>query len=75
MEVPSDPVPPEDFLDLNIDIAPLLPESVQPAWAFLQDYPLLLVFIMFAVGWAFSWVGASSCVVIGLAVSAAVLSG
>ena len=51
LDVPATPLPEEDFLDLNIDITPLLPEPVQPAWFFLQDYPLLLVLIMLAVGW------------------------
>ena len=51
LEVPATPLPEEDFLDLSIDITPMLPESVQPAWFFLQDYPLLLVLIMFAIGW------------------------
>ena len=51
LEMPATPKPEEDVLDLTIDIAPLLPEQVQPAWYFLQDYPLLLVLIMFALGW------------------------
>ena len=46
LDVPATPLPEEDFLDLNIDITPLLPEPVQPAWFFLQDYPLLLVVVM-----------------------------
>jgi small-conductance mechanosensitive channel len=49
--MPATPKPEEDILDLTIDIAPLLPEQIQPAWHFLQDYPLLLVLIMFALGW------------------------
>ena len=44
--------PPEDFLDLNIDVEPFLPEPVIPAWSFLQDYPLLLVVLMLGIGYA-----------------------
>jgi len=42
----------EDMFDLNIDIEPYLPDSFVPAWAFLQDYPMLLVLLMFALGYA-----------------------
>lgn len=41
----------EDLFDLNLDIGPLLPEPVLPAWQFLQDYPLLLVVIMVTLGY------------------------
>ena len=41
----------EDFLDLNIDIEPYLPEVVAPVWQFLQDFPLLLVLVMFTLGY------------------------
>jgi len=52
-----------DFLDLNIDIEPFLPEPVVPIWNFLQDFPVLLVVLMFILGyvagkgiqWALRW--------------------
>lgn len=40
-----------DLVDLNIDITPLLPEPILPAWEFLQDYPLVLILIMFSLGY------------------------
>jgi len=40
-----------DFLDLNIEIEPFLPDWMMPAWNFLQDYPLLLVLMMFIIGY------------------------
>jgi small-conductance mechanosensitive channel len=39
-----------EFFDLSIDVEPYLPDAALPAWAFLQDYPLLLVLLMFAIG-------------------------
>ena len=33
-----------------IDIEPILPEPLVPAWSFLQDYPVLLVVLMFGIG-------------------------
>jgi MscS family membrane protein len=43
--------PAEDGLHLQIDITPYVPEPVKPAWQYLQDYPLLLVLLMFALGY------------------------
>ncbi|NNK34347.1 MAG: hypothetical protein HKP02_14545, partial [Xanthomonadales bacterium] len=40
-----------DFVNLDIDIEPFLPEYIQPFWDFLQDYPLLLVLIMAVLGY------------------------
>jgi len=40
-----------DVLDLAIDIEPYLPEPLVPAWSFLQDYPLVLVVLMFVLGY------------------------
>jgi len=40
-----------DFLDLNIEIEPFLPDWMIPAWNFLSDYPLLLVLLMFIIGY------------------------
>jgi small-conductance mechanosensitive channel len=40
------------LIDLDVDIGPWLPDSLQPLWAFLQDQPLLLVFILAALGYA-----------------------
>ena len=41
----------EDFFDLNIDIEPHLPDAVVPFWNFLQDYPVLLLVLMFVLGY------------------------
>ena len=43
--------PAEELINLNIDLEPILPDVLLPAWAFLQDYPLLLVVLMFGVGY------------------------
>ena len=43
--------PPADLFDLNIDLEPMLPEPLLPGWFFLQDYPLLLFVLMFALGY------------------------
>ncbi|MBT8039497.1 MAG: mechanosensitive ion channel [Gammaproteobacteria bacterium] len=43
--------PAEELINLNIDLEPILPDLLIPAWAFLQDYPLLLVVLMFGVGY------------------------
>jgi len=40
-----------DILDLAIDIEPYLPDPLVPAWSFLQDYPLVLVVLMFLLGY------------------------
>ena len=40
-----------DFVNLDIDITPFLPEPVLPAWNFLQDYPLVLILLMFSIGY------------------------
>ncbi len=42
----------DDFFDLEIDLEHYLPETVVPAWQFMQDYPLLLVVVMFVLGYA-----------------------
>jgi MscS family membrane protein len=39
------------LVDLKLDIGPWLPDSMQPLWAFLQDYPLLLVVILAVLGY------------------------
>jgi len=49
--VTEQPVADRLLVDLDIDIGPWLPEGLQPFWAFLQDYPLLLVLILAAVGY------------------------
>jgi small-conductance mechanosensitive channel len=41
----------EDFLNLDIDLEQHLPEAVVPMWHFMQDYPVLLVIVLFAVGY------------------------
>jgi small-conductance mechanosensitive channel len=41
-----------DFFDLEIDLEHYLPEAAVPAWQFMQDYPLLLVVVMFILGYA-----------------------
>ena len=57
--VPEDQAEQGDFLDLNIEIEPFLPDWVMPVWNFLQDYPLLLVLMMliisYGVGKAIQW--------------------
>ena len=56
----EEPVAEKLLIDLDIDFGPWLPESLQPAWAFLQDYPLLLVLLLaglgYAVGKGLQWV-------------------
>jgi len=66
--IPKDPapkadpeaVPAEELFDLNIDIEPLLPETMVPAWQFMQDYPLVLVILMgllgYGIGKAIQWI-------------------
>jgi len=49
--VTEQPVADRLLVDLDIDIGPWLPEGLQPFWAFLQDYPLLLVLILAAMGY------------------------
>ena len=41
----------DELINLAIDLEPILPDPLLPAWAFLQDYPLLLVLLMFGVGY------------------------
>jgi len=47
---PEGPELVDRFLDLNQALEPLVPDPLMPAWNFLQDYPLLLVLVMAAVG-------------------------
>ncbi|NCF64072.1 MAG: mechanosensitive ion channel [Gammaproteobacteria bacterium] len=48
---PEQAVAPEDFLNLDIDVEPFLPDSIVPVWTFLQDYPALLVVLMLGLGY------------------------
>jgi len=48
---PAQPAAETLLVDLDIDIGPWLPDSLQPFWAFLQDYPLLLVLLLAALGY------------------------
>jgi len=41
----------EDLIRLAIEIEPYLPDSAIPAWNFLQDYPLLFLVLMVAIGY------------------------
>lgn len=41
-----------DVLDLVVDIEPYLPDSLIPAWDFMQDWPIALVLLMFVLGYA-----------------------
>jgi small-conductance mechanosensitive channel len=51
---------PEEVFGLAFDIGPLLPESLLPAWNFMQDYPVALVLLMFGIGYvigkAIQWI-------------------
>jgi len=51
-EAVAETPPVEDMFNLDIDLTPILPEALQPVWGFLQDYPLLLVVLMFGLGYA-----------------------
>ena len=59
-EADPEAVPAEELFDLNIDIEPLLPETMVPAWQFMQDYPLVLVILMgllgYGIGKAIQWI-------------------
>jgi MscS family membrane protein len=48
---PEEALAPEDFFNLEIDVQPYLPDPVVPAWNFLQDFPILLVVLMFGIGY------------------------
>jgi small-conductance mechanosensitive channel len=53
--VPEDSAPDgeaaEEVFDLTLDVEPYLPDAIVPAWSFLQDYPVLLVVLMFLLGY------------------------
>lgn len=53
-------VPPDDLFGLSLDIGPWLPDPLLPAWTFMQDYPIALVLLMFALGYgigkAIQWI-------------------
>jgi MscS family membrane protein len=49
--VPEEQTEQGDFLDLNIEIEPFLPDWMTPVWNFLSDYPLLLVLLMLIIGY------------------------
>ena len=51
MENTEEVAAPEEIFDLTIDVEPYLPDQVIPFWNFLQDYPLLLVVMMFILGY------------------------
>jgi len=51
-EAVTETPPVEDMFNLELDLTPILPEALQPGWSFLQDYPLLLVVLMFGLGYA-----------------------
>jgi len=48
---PQESTPVEDFIDLEINLEQHLPDAVVPAWHFMQDYPMLLVLVMFVLGY------------------------
>ena len=60
IEPAAETTPQADLFDLSIDLEPMLPEPLLPGWFFLQDYPLLLFVLMFALGYgvgkAIQWV-------------------
>lgn len=41
----------DDLLDLRIDLEDHLPDTFVPAWHFMQDYPFLLVVLLFLLGY------------------------
>lgn len=57
--VPAEPVaepatespPIEEMFNLDIDLGPIMPEPLLPLWDFLQNYPVVLVVLMFALGY------------------------
>ena len=49
--VPEDASGTEDLIRLGIDIEAYLPDAAVPAWNFLQDYPLMFLVLMFALGY------------------------
>jgi len=48
---PEEALVSEDFLNLEIDVQPFLPDTIVPVWNFLQDFPILLVVLMFGFGY------------------------
>lgn len=56
----TESLPAEDMFDLAIDLEPILPEPLLPAWDFLQNYPIVLVALMLALGYGvgkiLSWI-------------------
>jgi small-conductance mechanosensitive channel len=57
---PEEPAVEQFLFDLDAEIQHWLPDALQPFWDFLQDYPLLLVLILGALGYlvgkAIQWV-------------------
>lgn len=51
-EAVAEAPPAGELFNLELDLTPILPEALQPGWSFLQDYPLLLVVLMFGLGYA-----------------------
>ena len=51
VEEAAESAPPAEIFDLNIDVEPYLPDLIVPLWNILQDYPVFLVIIMFALGY------------------------
>jgi MscS family membrane protein len=49
--VPKEQADQGDFLNLNIEIEPFLPDWLTPVWSFLQDYPLALVLMTMIIGY------------------------
>lgn len=42
----------DEWINLDLDIEPFLPDPVIPVWNFMQDYPMLLVLVMLVIGYS-----------------------
>jgi small-conductance mechanosensitive channel len=61
---PSEGASWDELFLIELDLGQYLPESAYPAWSFLQDYPVLLVLLLFTAGYlvgkALQWLLRSS---------------
>jgi len=40
----------------DLELTPFIPDSLQPSWDFLSNYPILLTLMLIAVAYVFGWV-------------------